>query len=455
MKIKHNDLLPEPSKPFDNCKLNRGPYAQILTEIVGTYSDGFVMAVNNDWGAGKTTFIKMWEQFLKDREFQTIYFNAWENDFETSPLIAIMAEFKKISHKDKDWIDTLSKRSVLIAKHMAPVLMKALADKYINVDKISEGIEKFTKGAAEILESEINEYAQRKENIIEFKQQLTEFVSGITKNKPLVFFIDELDRCRPTYAVELLEQIKHLFSVPGIVFVLSIDKGHLASSIKGFYGSENINTDEYLRRFIDLEYSIPEPSREDFINYLYEYYNFKEFYSDSRNAISDFSREPNNLIKMATLLFNKSNATLRQMEKVYSYTRLVLRSFNSNFYTLPRTLFLLIYLKIFKFDVYLNIGKGAYTIQELSDIISDILYSDRNSNYSNQYVLAKLLFFYENNNDYYDRKEIEGYTLISTLENAEDEIKNLIKDINKTMDINRINIGHFINKINLTEQLNS
>ena len=75
--------------------------------------------------------------------------------------------------------------------------------------------------------------------------------------------------------------MKHFFSVPGIVFVLSIDKNHLASSVRGYYGSENINTDEYLRRFIDLEYSIPLPSNKTFCKYLYEYYAFNDFFSSN------------------------------------------------------------------------------------------------------------------------------------------------------------------------------
>lgn len=67
-----------------------------------------------------------------------------------------------------------------------------------------------------------------------------------------MFFIDELDRCRPTFAIELLERIKHLFDIQNIVFVLSIDKEQLEASTAAAYGSA-INAPEYLRRFIDLE----------------------------------------------------------------------------------------------------------------------------------------------------------------------------------------------------------
>jgi predicted KAP-like P-loop ATPase len=73
---------------------------------------------------------------------------------------------------------------------------------------------------------------------------------------PLVFFIDEMDRCRPDFAIALLERIKHLFNVNRVVFVLAVDRAQLNESVKALYGL-NANPDGYLRRFIDLAYSLP------------------------------------------------------------------------------------------------------------------------------------------------------------------------------------------------------
>ena len=106
----------------------------------------------------------------------------------------------------------------------------------------------------------------RKKNIISFKNSLANFIEKSTEDKPVVFIIDELDRCRPNYAVEVLEQIKHLFSVPKIVFVLSIDKEQLGHAVRGVYGSEKLNADEYLRRFIDILY------RNQILKYLVNIY---------------------------------------------------------------------------------------------------------------------------------------------------------------------------------------
>jgi hypothetical protein len=73
---------------------------------------------------------------------------------------------------------------------------------------------------------------------------------------PLVVIVDELDRCRPLFAIGLLEKIKHLFEIPGIIFVLGVDRTQLGHSIKSVYGQE-MDVDGYLRRFIDLEFLLP------------------------------------------------------------------------------------------------------------------------------------------------------------------------------------------------------
>lgn len=97
------------------------------------------------------------------------------------------------------------------------------------------------------------------------------------KEHPVVFFVDELDRCNPNYAVSVLERIKHLFDIPNLVFVLAINKKQLCNAIQGYFGSMNMDSNEYLRRFIDIEYTLPAPQLEKFCNYLYDEYGFDEF----------------------------------------------------------------------------------------------------------------------------------------------------------------------------------
>lgn len=98
------------------------------------------------------------------------------------------------------------------------------------------------------------------------------------RRPPLAFFIDELDRCRPDFAVALLERIKHLFNVPRVVFVLAVDRAQLNQSAKALYGLE-MDPDGYLRRFIDLAYSLPPPTTDRFVETLYRRFRMDECFT--------------------------------------------------------------------------------------------------------------------------------------------------------------------------------
>lgn len=469
MKIKHYEIKPNPDNPFALCKLEREPYAKVLTDIVSTYADGFVLAINNDWGAGKTTFIRMWEQDLQNQGFKTVYFNAWENDFNSNPLIPFMSEFNSLIKSDDDKLfkSVVQKGAVLI-KNVVPAVAKAITKNYIDTDSIIEAVENITKAAVDILDEEIKEYANKKKAITEFRDELKKFVQFTGEGKPLVFFIDELDRCRPNYAVEVLEQVKHFFAVPGIVFVLSIDKNHLASSIRGVYGSEQINTDEYLRRFIDLEYSIPKPSVEAYCKYLFGYFSLDDFFkSDERIQYTEFQNDSESLLKTAVFLFKKSNATLRQMEKIFGLTRLILKTFSSNQYVFGHLLFVLVFIKVKKAKLYTDIENNSLSIQELSDAFADLLPLDIKDLYSVNVIFVEglLLQFYNNSAGYEDRMQLLSYdergngsTLIksileSRINPSRFKLVDSFESINRQSNYADLSLNHFLKKINLTDPI--
>jgi nucleoside-triphosphatase THEP1 len=466
MKIKHREISISPENPFYNCQLGREPYAKVLTDIVNTYADGFVLGINNEWGTGKTTFVKMWQQHLKNENFQTIYFNAWENDFDSNPLVALMSELKGLTNeKNKKVFKSVVEKGAVLVKNIAPALAKALIKKYLfDIDEIAaDTIENVMKASTEILEEEIKEYSSKKKTIIEFRKELEKFIKQADNTKPLIFIVDELDRCRPNYAVEVLEQIKHFFAVPGIVFVLSIDKNHLAGAIKGFYGSEQIDSDEYLRRFIDLEYSIPKPSTKNFIKYLFDYYSFNDFLSAAeRIKHHELVNDAEKFTIMADYLLSKSKATLRQQERIFALTRLVFCSFKINEYAFPHVLFLLIYLKILKDELYKKIENSEFTLQELSDLINDLLSSKNiyEDGINLGHVEALLLWLYNNNNSDYRRKynllvieEGKPTTPIkSNLIMQHHSLAEYFSDIDRK-NYGRMTLNFLLKKINLTEPI--
>lgn len=129
LNLKLNEIHPNKENPFEHCKLGREKYAKVLTDIINLYSSGFVLALNNKWGTGKTTFVKMWQKHLESHEFETIYFNAWENDFDNNPLVAIMSELKTLTNEDDKIFKSVLQKGAVLAKNVAPELIKSLLKK--------------------------------------------------------------------------------------------------------------------------------------------------------------------------------------------------------------------------------------------------------------------------------------------------------------------------------------
>lgn len=225
--MKHEDIIINQENPFANCKLGREPYANILSSIVDSYAKGFVLAINGEWGVGKTTFVKMWRQKLENEGHKTIYFNAWENDFVLEPMVGILGELKSLITSDPEKrFDSILKGLAKFSNKIIPASLKFVA-KSIGLGGVADVIEKGGEAMAAFFENEISNYDQKKESLQSLRNDLCNLVAQNNGGKPVVFIIDELDRCRPNYAVEVLEKVKHFFSVQGIVFVLSLNSAAL------------------------------------------------------------------------------------------------------------------------------------------------------------------------------------------------------------------------------------
>jgi len=390
MKLKHEFEI-DPLNPFGNCKLDRKKYAPALTNMLETFPDGFVMAIDNEWGTGKTTFVKMWQASIK-KDYQTIYFNAWENDFDNDVLAALMGELGTLkSSGTETTFKEVVKNGAILSKNILPILIEAAANKYIGEGVVSKVAAELAKSSGEIMIEQVNEYANKKKGLVEFRDSLAKYIDKTKGGKPVVFIIDELDRCRPDYAVEVLEKVKHFFSVKGIVFVLSINKNELKNAIHGVYNSPNINADDYLRRFIDIEYSIPEPDKERFCNYLYSYYEFASLVINNNGN--------NAFLNLAYTIFPINSTSLRQQEKIFAYARIAFNDFDISLYRKCNEVgFLLVYLKCIFPDFYRMLKQKQSSVQEICNRLQVILPMPLSDRHRLIVPESLLLFLY---NEYY------------------------------------------------------
>lgn len=122
----------------------------------------------------------------------------------------------------------------------------------------------------------------------------------------LVIFIDELDRCKPTYAIQFLERIKHYFDRPNITFVFSTNIKELKNTVQNYYGN-NFDGDRYLDKFFDLRLKLPKVELFYYLKLLKveEKYGFKaDFLKQIINYFNLEMREITRFLKIFELSTN-------------------------------------------------------------------------------------------------------------------------------------------------------
>ncbi len=463
MNLRHNDLYINPDNPFENCQLDRKQYALILTQIITNYTSGFVLGLNSTWGTGKTTFVKMWQQHLKNEGFKTLYYNAWENDFEKDVFVALISELEQLKeNKTEKAFKNIKKKAAPLTKKIATAAGKALIEKHIGKGFAQEAVNALSDTAITGLENQLKSYTDRKKGIKEFRKQLESFVKDSTDNAPIVFFIDEMDRCRPDYSVEVLEQIKHLFSVKGIVFVLAMDKVQLGHSIRGVYGSDLIDADEYLRRFIDIEYSLPKPNPGVFTYYLFDYFQLDNFFDASKpRYYSDSYNDKKLFIEIFTRLFESKSVPLRGQEKIFAQTKLILSSFDREHFVFPHLLVFLIFIKSYYPDLYTKTRDRSTPPFELlwaiEEIVNPLIKEDRYHKFLS--LEAHYLYFYNNwyvgdnrKSKIFNEDSKLKFNIKYPIKGAGDDFEKIVKAITNK-DYSYISIDFLINKIDLTDQI--
>jgi hypothetical protein len=252
---------------------------KVRADFLSNYLDQDVCRVLNldsPWGAGKTYFLKNWRfQLLHENLRPVVYFNAWENDFLDDPLLSLVSVIRDQLSMQRgtqtlveEKVKEFTKRAGELAIAIAPSIMKAAAKKYLGEDFLNVLDGEATAETAEKFVEKILEKNQEALSAVkQFQDSLTELFKVVSSNsdgKPVYIFIDELDRCRPTYAIELLERVKHFFAIEGCRFVIATDTQQLAHSICAVYGS-GFASKRYLKRFFDSTFKLDNTQLDNWI----------------------------------------------------------------------------------------------------------------------------------------------------------------------------------------------
>lgn len=256
-----------------------------LTNLVGSVAAPMVIAIDGQWGSGKTTFLKMWAGQLRQEGFPVIYFDAFENDYLDDAFAALAAEIiglveaenKSGEPKAKEFKTKAVGALKVLGRSALKVGVKAASMGALDATSLGDDIvDAISSEAEELTDKHIGELltkqAEHRGTLQGFRDALRD-LPGILASasepeesenpaplRPLIFMIDELDRCKPVFALQLLERIKHFFAVPNVHFVLGTHMGQLRNSVNAAYGA-NINANTYLQKFISLTFPLTDHGR--------------------------------------------------------------------------------------------------------------------------------------------------------------------------------------------------
>lgn len=337
--MKSFDLKPTKENLIEKLKedsLGRNKAIYRFIRLLLSIEDATTISIDGDWGSGKTFFVKQLKLVLeaynsnfkssknhnddineKDREQIkeimsridegflnetlvknprfVVYYDAWENDDEIDPVLSLIFRIVESINENFD------------IKIEVPDSIKKLLKKLTQITGLKNIslIFSLIKDCKSMVKFNSKLKNQKQNN--DLKQEIKVFLNSLLKKRgnKLIILIDELDRCSPSYAVKMLERIKHYFDDDRIIFVFSTDLSQLTHTIKKFYG-EGYDSCRYLNRFFDLRLKLPEVNLE-------KYYNCSNI---------NFFNEGTTINIVCKVIIKNYNLSLRQINKFYKLLKI-------------------------------------------------------------------------------------------------------------------------------------
>lgn len=377
MKLVTPSLVVEDSDGFKNDSLQRQQFGGALSNLVTRSTDELVISLDGKWGEGKTTFVKMWQGLLKEKGIPSIYIDAFQNDYTEDAFISIASAITSYvdkhsveAEKSSDFKDKAKKVGVRLLSWTAKIGIKAATlgvIKESDIDALSEIGEDVaadtSETIADLIKERLSAHDKETELIRSFRESLSDLPATLMGNSSgrLVIIIDELDRCKPSFAVEVLEKIKHLFSVKNVAFLLVMHKQQLEEAIRSVYGI-NIDAHTYLQKFINVETSIPKRVNDRHSNdidlYIKKLLELHEIttWGDNRSIVDC-------LIPLA----QHFNLTLRQLEKVFTNLAIIYSTSGENHLRLVPVIVFIAVVKVVSPRIFSDLLLGKISFSSLCE----------------------------------------------------------------------------------------
>ena len=426
---------------LENDAIGRNNEVFNFSELLSTLEDPYSVAIDSEWGSGKTFFVKQVKMLLDllnpqskvnketsdkilkkfnldselnensekvDNSIYSIYFDAWKNDADDEPIKSLIYDIMLELNFKYNFSDTkLTDAGIQALKFLTPVIGGAVE----TGSKILDSL---------LSEEQLKPFIKKKS----FEKEIQNFISELPNERgnKLVIFIDELDRCNPAYAVKLLEQIKHYMEDDRIIFVFSVNINQLQHTIKHYYGN-NFNATKYLDRFFDLQVKLPKA-------------NMMKFYENM--GLNNSENYTINTVCVS--IIETFDFSLREIVRLYQNVKVATENFKEDMYDSNSQEFLnyciipiIIAINLIDRDLYTNVIEGRN-----SEPISKV-FSNLPENFLDNFLLEKDETSEDMNSDKFEKLynaifNSRELTKIGTLifnKNAVNIIKNIDSRLSK------------------------
>jgi len=308
-------------------EFRRTHVAEKVIRLLTASIDVSPMVIDGDWGTGKTEFChKLINKFRNEHEnYRLLYVDAFQADHADNPLLTVLSGVIGLLPEGSDK-SALRNKAMPVVRFAAAAVGKAVVSHVLrqNADDLVDGLEESLQDAADqaidaSVKALLKDHEEAQKNI----QALQTSLANIAKDAPIVIFIDELDRCRPDFAVQMLEVIKHTFNVEGLQFVLVTNTRQLKAAINHRYGHQ-VDAQRYLDKFLKFSFRIPDfivdHSGDEHNRRLAAVQHLSQLLKTSEALKNtDLANQSNGVYGFCKELVSQNNISLREVETFIRY----------------------------------------------------------------------------------------------------------------------------------------
>ena len=307
MSFRPPEFIIDSAEPFKHDRLNRRARVDSLCQRIQDDPGPLVVAVNGGFGSGKSVFLKMCAAHLRLGDTTVYEFDAWQESHTNNPIIDLVSALKKR--------EPAFKRLLKIAVDMGSP-MSAVVEPVAGIGSVAAWWRR-TRRKTDRESSQFDTWQNVSKQRESFRAELQKTAAKQDHN--IVVLVDELDRCFPHQALQVLNVIRHLFDVAGVVVVIAMNQKELEHRVKQIYGHDS-KADIFLARFWDLPITLQSLASCEMDSYLNSAIDGAGI-SNRLNMLSDSYSYP-----MLRLLVERTGMSLRDIQQALHYLAAVLTS---------------------------------------------------------------------------------------------------------------------------------